>query len=144
MSTIPLHYITHYRWRAGQGGDVFGEIGMGDKPSLCCGGPNDPACYDPEHMVVAAVEICLANTFFIVADKMRVTVREYHSQAQGQLVFEEKQGFRFSEITVRPQITCPKMLHDKAKRALEKAHQACLVSRSLHCPVRVEPAFHGE
>jgi hypothetical protein len=40
-------------------------------------------------------------------------------------------GFRFTKITLRPEMTIPR----------EKAQRACLVSQSLNCTVVLEPTI---
>ena len=53
-------------------------------------------------------------------------------------------GMRFTEIVLRPRIAVPAGIDAvRVRRALEKAERACLVSRSLDTPVRVEPEEAG-
>lgn len=143
MSDIPTTYRTRYHWQGEASEPLHGKLHLADMAPLLCGGPHDGSRYDPEHLLVAATEICLANTFFVIADKSKLEVQAYQSSAEGQLIFEDKQGYRFSEIKIWPVVTAAEAELDKAKRTLEKAHKACLVSRSLNCPVAVEPEFRA-
>ena len=47
---------------------------------------------------------------------------------------------RFTQIVLRPRMAVPAGVDAvRLRRALEKAERACLVSRSLDTPVRLEP-----
>jgi len=138
--SIPTHYETSYEW-SGEGEQATLDI-EGRDP-LPVGSPHDGSRYCPEHMIVAAAEICLANTFFVIAANSKLEIAAYTSSAEGHLDFTKGEGYRFEQITIRPVITVAEDARSRVERVLEKAHDACLVARSLGCPVDVEPEFRS-
>jgi organic hydroperoxide reductase OsmC/OhrA len=139
--SIPTHYETRYEWSGeGEAATLYIE---GREP-LPVGSPRDGSRYCPEHMIVAAAEVCLANTFFVIAEMSKLEVLAYRSSAEGELAFVPKQGYHFQRIVIRPVVTTAEQALSSAERLLEKAHNACLVARSLQCPVDIEPEFRSE
>ena len=60
-------------------------------------------------------------------------------QIEGKIAKQEG-GFRFTQITLQPSVTIEKPEdRDRAQRLTEKAERICLVSRSMACPIAVEP-----
>ncbi len=99
-------------------------------------GPGD--AWSPEHLLLAAVESCFLFTLRAVARASRVEFETCEVTAEGTV--DRTDGVtRFTDILLRPRLrlaagTDP----DRARRAMEKAGQACLVSASLMTPVRLE------
>jgi organic hydroperoxide reductase OsmC/OhrA len=135
MSEIPLNYQTAYEWT---GEAEAGEIRIEGPPPLPVGSPHDSSRYSPEHLIVVAAETCLANYVLVIADRSGLAVRGYRSTAEGKLVKEEKVLYRFDRIVIRPELTVDTGSESKAERVLQKAHQLCLVARSLSCRVEME------
>ena len=139
MAEIPMHYHTHYAWQ-GQSADGLASIaGRADLPG---GTPHDPDRYCPEHLLVMAAEICLANYVLLIAGMSKLAIKDYSSQAEGELEHEDKAGYRFRRIVIRPELTVDAGAEALAAKVLEKAHRACLVARSLRCPVDMQPTVH--
>ncbi|HMQ53187.1 MAG TPA: OsmC family protein [Anaerolineae bacterium] len=136
--SIPTHYETNYQWG---GSDETGTLEINDYNPLPVGGPHDAPHYSPEHMLVGAAEICLFNTFYAIAGVSKFEIKGYRSSAEGDLEFVRREGYRFTKIVIRPVVTVAEQDLARAERALEKAHQACLIARSLSCPVEIEPEF---
>jgi len=136
MADLPMHYQTRYAW---QGEAAQGLVSIEGRADLPSGSPHDLARYSPEHLLVAAAEICLANYVLLIARLSKLEVRDYRSQAEGELEHEEKAGYRFKGILIRPELTVDAGAEELAARVLEKAHRACLVARSLRCPVEMQP-----
>jgi organic hydroperoxide reductase OsmC/OhrA len=132
--SLPMNYRTRYKW---SGDSVLGTATMGEQDSVRVGGPHGEDNLDPEHMFVAAAEICLANTFFFFAERARLRVVSYASEAEGELEKAPEGGFQFKEIVIRPKIEVDGD-QARAEQAIDRAHRYCLVSRSMSCPVRVE------
>ena len=133
--SLPMNYRTRYEW---SGESVVGEERMGNSEGVRVGSPHGEDNLDPEHMFVAAAEVCLANTFFFFAERARLKVISYRSHADGELEKAPQGGFRFKEIVIRPTIEVAEEDSDRAEQAIDRAHRYCLVSRSMTCPVRVE------
>lgn len=99
----------------------------------------DAGVWTPEHLLVAAAASCLMTTFLAIAGISRLTVLSYRSQAFGRLEKVPGEGYRFTEITLAPEITVAAEDAEKAGRVLEKAEKNCFVSKSLRATVQVEP-----
>jgi len=139
MSDLPMRYQTVYEWQ-GKGAD--GLLSIQDHAKLQAGTPHDSDRYSPEHLLVAAAEICLANYVTLIAGMSKLEIKAYRSSAEGELEREPKAGYRFKRIVIRPELTVGSGAEALAGRVLEKAHRACLIARSLNCPVDIEPQVH--
>jgi len=137
MSDVPLHYRTTYKWI---GEAEAGEISIDGPPVLPVGSPLSPERYSPEHLLVVAAETCLANYVLLIAGMSKLEVKGNHSTAEGELIKEDKAGYRFKRILLRPELTVEAGKEAQAERILGKAHNLCLVARSLNCPVEMEAA----
>ncbi len=133
--SLPMNYRTRYTW---SGEAVIGTESMEGHAPVRVGQPNGKDNLDPEHLFVAAAEVCLANTFFFFADKARLGVRSYTSVAEGELEQAPEGGFRFKQIVIQPRIEVLKDAVARAEQSIDRAHRYCLVSRSMSCTVRVE------
>jgi len=140
MSDIPLHYHTAYEW-AGEA--AAGQIRIDEQEPLLVGSPHDSGRYSPEHLLVVAAETCLANYVLLLAGLSRLEVKAYCSTAQGELIREDKAGYRFKRILIRPRLTVAGGSEAQAERVLQKAHKLCLVARSLNCPVDMEASVEA-
>lgn len=138
MSTIPMHYQTAYQWR---GEAANGEIAVEGHADLPVGTPHDADRFSPEHLLVATAETCLANYVLLIAERSKLAVQAYRSSAEGELEKEEPAGYRFKRILIRPELRVEAGSESLAQRVLDKAHRACLVARSLSCPVDIEPTI---
>ena len=136
MADLPMSYTTSYR-REDNAAD--GVLSIAERDDLPVGGPHDPGRYCPEHLLLAAAEICLANYVKLIAARSKLEVLDYRSSAEGELEFVPKQGYRFKRILIRPVLSVPAGSAATAKRVVEKSHRACLIARSLNCPVDIDP-----
>ena len=138
MADLPMHYETSYEW---QGDAAKGTLSITGRRDLPVGTPHDVNRYCPEHLLLAAAEICLANYVRLIAERSRLEIRDYASSARGELEFVPRQGYRFKRILIRPVLTVAAGSEAMAERVVEKSHRACLIARSLNCPVEIEPSF---
>lgn len=136
MSDIPLQYHTAYHWT---GESAAGDIAIEGHPLLPVGTPHDAERYSPEHLLVVAAETCLANYVLLICGMSKLEVKDYRSTSEGELIKEGKAGYRFKRILIRPELTVEAGKASQAERVLEKAHDLCLIARSLNCPVDMEP-----
>ncbi len=139
MAELPMHYQTRYAWQ-GEGSD--GLLSIDGHADLRCGTPHDLDRYCPEHLLVATAEICLANYVLLIARLSQLEVMAYQSRAEGELEREEKAGYRFRRIVIHPELTVRAGSEGLAGRVIDKSHRACLIARSLNCPVDIEPVVH--
>jgi organic hydroperoxide reductase OsmC/OhrA len=138
MSEIPMQYETGYTWA---GTEMAGNINIAGNPPLPVGTPHDADRFCPEHLLVATVEACLANYILLFARLSSLEISAYHSSATGELERMEKGGFRFQRIVIRPVLHVPEASATLAGRIVEKAHNSCLIARSLGCTVEIEPTI---
>jgi organic hydroperoxide reductase OsmC/OhrA len=136
--SIPMRYETSYQW---QGDGQNGALSAADRDPINPGGAEDESRWSPEHLLLAAVESCLANSFIVIAGFSKVDIVGYSSISEGHLVKEPKVGYRFQRITVRPVVTVNAESRDRAERVMDKVHKVCIISRSLNCTVDVEAEF---
>lgn len=138
MPDLPMHYETQFTW---QGAGANGLLTADGRPGLETGSPHDGDRYSPEHLLLAAAEVCLANTVQVIGAHSRLDIAAYRSHAEGELEFVPKAGYRFKKILIRVELGVASGQESLAARVVEKSHKACLVARSLACPVDVEPTI---
>ena len=102
MTRIPISYQTTYHWQADAADGVTNIEGHAE---LLVGTPHDQDRYSPEHLLVAAVETCLANYVIMVAGLSKLEVKDYRSSAEGELEHNGKAGYHFKRIIIRPELT---------------------------------------
>jgi uncharacterized OsmC-like protein len=82
-------------------------------------------------------------TFRAVAQASGIEFTSLAVEGEG-TVDRQDGGLRFTEIVLRPRVALPAGVdYVRVRRALEKAEHACLVSRSLGTPIRLEPEVAG-
>jgi peroxiredoxin-like protein len=93
------------------------------------GGPGDQ--WSPEHLLVASVADCFILTFRAVAKASKLPWSNLEASAEGVLERVDRVT-RFTSFTVTATLTVPQDTNiDKARRLLEKAEEACLVTNSM-------------
>ncbi len=98
----------------------------------------DPALYNPEDLLVAALSGCHMLTYLAYCALQGIAVVAYEDQASGTMV-QEGSGGRFTEVTLRPRVTVAAGSGlDKARALHEKAHADCFVANSVNFPIRNE------
>ncbi|MBN2315806.1 MAG: OsmC family protein [Sedimentisphaerales bacterium] len=103
-------------------------------PPLEYGGA--PDALNPEEMLVASVNSCIMLVFYHFADKYKVDVASYHSDAEGK-VEKTKNGLRFTNIEVKAKVRLGSAgSSEKIEQITQLAEKYCLVSGSLTCPVQ--------
>ena len=137
-------YTTSLKWVSQRKGtlspDGLPELSVATPPQFPGG---HPGIWSPEHLFVAAAEVCLMTTFLAIAETSKLEYVEYSSQAEG-LLEKTEQGYMITEIVIRPRVVIkdPAAL-DRARRIIEKAEQHCLISKSMKTRVRVEADVSG-
>ena len=92
---------------------------------------------NPEELFVASVNSCLMLVFDHFANKYKVDLISYDSQASGE-VEKTKNGLRFTKVVVAAQVKVDDAHADKISEIAELAEKFCLVSGSLNCPVEYQ------
>jgi peroxiredoxin-like protein len=96
--------------------------------------------WTPEHLLVLAANSCLMSTMLALAEHNRLTLVGYRADAEGRVERIPGQGYRLTEIVMRPHITVQS--EDdlaRAEQLLAKAEKHCIVANALSVPVRVDP-----
>ena len=80
------------------------------------------------------------TTFLVVAELSNLPVLALEVAGEGTLERADDRRYRFTRVVLRPRVTIEREEdRDKALRLLDKAHGACLISRSLSAEVTMEP-----
>lgn len=128
-------------WTEGRAGQATSE-GL---PTLHVSAPPEfdgaPGMWTPEHLLAAATASCLMTTFLSIAERFKLPIAEYRSKVVARLEKIAGEGYRFTEITVVPEIEIAAEDVDKAREVLAKAEKYCFISNSLRATVQVEPRF---
>jgi organic hydroperoxide reductase OsmC/OhrA len=100
--------------------------------------------WSPEHMFVASLGACLMTTFRAIAAASGVEILEYEDRVTGRLTQAPDRLYRIERVTLRPRIVIadPGQV-DKARRLLDKAERACLISRSVNSQVVLDPSIRA-
>jgi peroxiredoxin-like protein len=139
MNETHAYHVTA-KWEAGRNGVVSAkEIHPPIHFSAPPGFKGETGLWTPEHFLVAAVASCFIVTFYAIAAASKLEFVSLHLCVEGKLGKVEGK-LHFKEITLRPVLmTAYNDELERAKRILEKAHEGCLIARSLNCPVLMDP-----
>lgn len=95
--------------------------------------------WSPEHLFISSVSSCFMTTFLAIAEYSKLTFENLEVKAVGEL--DKIDGkLMVSKITLKPELMIAEGTNaDKAKRIMEKAEAACLISRSVKTEIILEP-----
>lgn len=96
--------------------------------------------WSPEHLLLAAVNLCLMTTFQAFAAREPFAALEYRDRIEG-TIDRTREGLRFVAIRHRVELTVPPQDRARAAALLERARKHCLIANSLNVPVEVEAVF---
>jgi peroxiredoxin-like protein len=134
-------YKLELNWTERRNGTLRAE----DMPELSVSAPpefaGDAGKWTPEHLLVAASASCLMATFLAIAELSKLTVRSFHMKAFARLEKVANEGYRFTEVTLAPEISVAPDDMEKAQKVLAKAEKNCFVNKSLKATVQIEPQF---
>jgi peroxiredoxin-like protein len=120
-----------------------GWVNVEGLPSVVFSSPpefaGDPGLWTPEHLLLAAAASCLMTTFLAIAEISRLPVVSYRSKVFGRLEKVPEEGYRFTEITLVPEIGVAGEDLEKAQKVLAKAEKNCFITKSLRATVQLEP-----
>ena len=99
----------------------------------------DPACWNPEDLLGAALSTCHMLTFLALSTKAKVEVLGYEDPAEAILDTVDKVT-RVTQVLLRPVITVARGTSAaKVVELFEKAHKYCFVANSVTCEAVLEP-----
>jgi peroxiredoxin-like protein len=135
-----LAYRVTANWEGGRKGELSAK---GIAPAIHFSTPpefkGDPGYWTPEHFLVAAVASCYVATFYALAQLSNLEFLGLELDAEGTLGKLEGK-LRFTEIVLKPMLNIAQHADGQlANRLLTKAHEGCLIARSLICPIHLEP-----
>ncbi len=122
-----------------------GRVEADGLPDLVVSAPlefsGDPGMWTPEHLLLAATASCLMTTFLALAEFQKLPVTSYTSKAFARLEKVSGEGYRFTEITLAPEIGVASEDREKTQKVLARAEKNCFISNSLRATVQIEPRF---
>jgi peroxiredoxin-like protein len=136
---LPYFYETEVEWTEAR----KGELRSPALPTLEIAAPPEfkghENIWTPEHLYVAAVNVCFMTTFLAIAELSKLDVATFTCSASGKLEKDEGRGLKITEIVLHPKLVIhqPQDL-ERAERLLEKAEANCLISNSINTVVKLE------
>ena len=128
LEPIKYNYRTQVRWTT----ECKGILNCKDKPDVSV------ACA-PEDLFVGAIEVCTMTTFLWLANKKKINIKSYKSEATGTAQMSEG-ALRFTSINIKIKIgISTKEDKSKVKRIIPEIEKWCLVSKSIKPEVKIEP-----
>lgn len=130
-------YQTSLQWN----GANQGTASAAGRPDLTITSPSEfggrDDTWNPELALVAAVESCLLLTALSVAQRQKLALAGYASQATGRME-KTPEGLRFTgiDVAIRLKVGAAEDV-EKAKKLVAIAEKYCPVSNALKCPVHV-------
>jgi organic hydroperoxide reductase OsmC/OhrA len=154
MAQHPLgehHYALTTTWTGNRGTGTSGyrdytrdvTIAIDGKPELLASADRpfrgDPARWNPEDLLVAALSECHLLSYLHACVSAGVVVTSYRDEAAGTMREDGRGGGAFVEVVLRPQVTvADAAMIEAAERAHEQAHDWCFIANSVNFPVRHE------
>lgn len=145
------HYRLAATWTGNRGAGTTGyrdydravTLRVEGKPELLASADKplrgDPARWNPEELLLAALSQCHLLSYLHVAVTRGVVVTAYDDDAAGTLE-QVGIGGRFTEVVLRPRVTVADPAHvDVATAIHAEASAACFIASSVAFPVRHEP-----
>lgn len=138
------NYSTWGRWIANRSGEVNAE---GVEPLPFSAPPEfhgEAGRWSPETLLLAAASTCFLTTLVAIAEFSKLELGGAEITTDARLERVPGQGYRFTEIVLRPLVTLVNEAdRERALRLLEKTEKSCIVARSLQTPLRVEPTLRA-
>jgi organic hydroperoxide reductase OsmC/OhrA len=95
-------------------------------------------------MFVASLAACLMTTFRAIAASSGVEILEYEDRVTGRLIQAPDRLYRIERVAFQPRIVIADAGQvDKARRLLDKAERACLISRSVNSQIVLDATIRA-
>jgi organic hydroperoxide reductase OsmC/OhrA len=148
------HYALTTTWTGNRGTGTSGyrdygrdhEIRMATKPDQTLLGSadrtfrGDPARYNPEELLVAALSQCHLLSYLHACVLAGVVVTGYTDEATGTMITSSDGSGQFTEVTLHPVVTIAAGSDpEAAEQAHKTANQMCFIANSVNFEVRHEP-----
>ncbi len=100
----------------------------------------NPALYNPEELLVAALSTCHMLSYLHVCVLNGVVVTDYFDNATGTMAETPDGGGHFTEVVLNPVVTVKEAsMLEKANQLHHKASELCFIANSVNFPVRHQP-----
>lgn len=136
-------YHVNLEWKADRKGEISSPV-LNDKLEVATP-PEFPkgmeGIWSPEHLFTAAVSSCFMTTFLAIAENSKLDFKDFSCPAKGKLSkFDGK--FAMSQVVLEPVVTITNDEdREKAKKIIDKAERACLITNSLKTEVILKPVI---
>ena len=147
-------YSTHTQWTGNRGSGTSGYrdydrdhvITAGTKPALPGSADpafrGDPARWNPEELLVAALAACHQLWSLHLCAEAGVIVTAYSDDSEGVMADNGMLGGHFVSAALRPRVTVAAGSDAAlAERLHREAHAKCFIARSVNFPVTCEPTI---
>jgi organic hydroperoxide reductase OsmC/OhrA len=102
----------------------------------------DPARWNPEELLVAALCACHKLWYLHLAAADGIIVTGYADQAEGVMEEQPDGSGRFTRVVLRPKVTLSAGADATRAKALHAiAHEKCFIANSVNFPVLCEPTI---
>lgn len=119
------------------------SLGFAGKPELAASADpafrGDPARYNPEELLVAALSSCHMLWYLHLCARDGIVVVHYTDEAEGTMIEDKATGGHFERVVLRPRIRITSGDARKAADLHQEAHRLCFVSNSVNFPVDCQP-----
>jgi organic hydroperoxide reductase OsmC/OhrA len=102
----------------------------------------NPERWNPEEALIAALSACHMLSYLHAATKHGVVIETYEDAATGTMRQDDRDGGRFTEVTLRPVVTISAGDPELARGLHAEANRMCFIAASVNFPVRHEPVVH--
>ena len=104
----------------------------------------DPAQWNPEDLLLAALSQCHLLSYLHACVTAGVVVLAYRDEATGVMVEDGRGGGAFREVTLRPHVTISdESMRDAATAAHAQANAWCFIANSVNFPVHHEATIEA-
>lgn len=106
----------------------------------------DPACAEPEQMLVSAVSSCHMLFFLAIAERQGVTIESYKDRAIGHLEMGPGGGLVITRVELHPEVVYGAEQRPDAAtidRIHAAAHKSCFIGNSITADVVVHARSWG-
>jgi organic hydroperoxide reductase OsmC/OhrA len=101
----------------------------------------DPARWNPEELLIAALSQCHMLSYLHVAASNGIVVTAYSDDAVGTMKQTNNGGGHFTSVTLRPVVTISAGDPDLAQAIHREASEKCFIAASVNFPVGHEPTL---
>ncbi len=138
LEPVKYPYDTKIKWKEEKKGILKSE----GKPEIMVACPPEfgghPGIWAPGDLFVGSIEVCLMTTFLWHANREKIQMNSYASNARG-IVEQVKGKPRFSSVTIKISVGVISD-NDKvvAEKIFKKLKHGCLVSNSIDTNLQID------